>query len=472
MNIVLINPPFTYFPGNSAEKYNYCRPPLGICYLASYLKKYGDQRHNIRILDMLAAHHTMKEWEKKVAACRPDVLGFSVVTPTANIVCRMADNLRKACPDARFVVGGPHATVRPEDLVEDFDAVVVGEGEATFLELIRHFQKNKPFHDIPGVVSSQDGELHRAPARKLITPLDNIPPPDRSLLSIHDYYHTLPYSRGIFTTMFTTRGCPNDCYFCANRSLWNRILRYHSMDYVARELELLVNEMGIAQIFIDDDDFLSNKKRAMQICEHMIREKLDFKWICHSCASSIDEQSLKVMKRAGCVEIQIGVESGDAGVLKSIPKCASLAEIENTFKMVHRHDINTWATFILGHPGDTRKSINNTIRFAKKIDATYTSFIFLLPFPGSRAFDQYQRLGYLKTTNWDDYSWHGDPVFETPHLSRRELVRLRSRAMTSFYLRPRKIASYVKQMLKTGSARELLRDFFSWLSLAHPKSRV
>jgi anaerobic magnesium-protoporphyrin IX monomethyl ester cyclase len=171
------------------------------------------------------------------------------------------------------------------------------------------------------------------------------------------------------------------------------------------------------------------------------------------------------MKRAGCVEIQIGIESGNDKILASLAKCRDKNLIAEKIRLVRKYGINTWGTFIIGHMGETPSSIADTIAFAKKADPTYSSFIILLPFPGTRAYEQFKAKGYLKTTNWDDYTWHGDPVFELPELSKQDLIRYRALAQKSFYLRPAKLVRLAIQTILSGSLREMLRNFYAWMSV-------
>lgn len=466
-NIVLVNPPFVYFPKNERSKYNYCRPPLGLCYLAGYLRKHRPGRDRVRIVDALIEKLSRRQWVELIAESKPGIIGFTVATPTAMEASRMAAELRKLCPGATLVAGGPHATVRPEDLFPAFDIVAIGEGEQTMLEIVNAVSGERDLSGIDGIAYRQDGDIVKTSRREFITPLDNIPPPARELLNLRAHYHSFPYRQrgGFFTTMFTGRGCPNNCYFCGNEALWRRKIRFHSLDYVADELDMLVNRLNMSLIFFDDDDFLSKKSRAIEICETIVKMKAGLKWICHLCASSIDEEVLKIMRRSGCVEAQIGVESGSDGILKNIPKCGDTKLLAEKFKLVKKSGINSWGTFIIGHGDDTRESIMDTINFSIKIDPTYASFIILLPFPGTEAFGDFKKKGYLKTTNWEDYTWHGDPVFEKPDLKAREMVSLRALANKKFYLRPAKLLRLVLHTLTAGSFREMLRNFFAWLSV-------
>lgn len=465
--VVLVNPPFVYFPGNRTKRFNYCRPPLGLCYIAAYLKKHRNELYDIEIVDTLAESRERDEWSALIAGKDPGIIGFSVVTPTVGESRRMVERLRKLCPGAVFVAGGPHATVMPEDMFPAFDAAVVGEGERTFREFADAVIGGKSFCDIDGVVFKKDGKLVANRRRDFIKPLDEIPPPARELLNLPAYYHSFPYRTraGLFTTMFTSRGCPNDCYFCGNEALWDRKTRFNSTDYVRNELEVLTKKLGVSLVFIDDDDFLAVKGRAMGICEAILETGSGLKWICHACVSSIDEESLGMMKRAGCVEIQVGVESGSDDILRGISKCSNASTIAEKLHMVKSAGINTWATFIIGHSDDTPETIMETIKFSIRVDPTYASFIMLLPFPGSRAFEEFRDRGYLRTMNWDDYTWHGDPVFEKPGLTARELVRLRTLAHRMFYLRPGKLLKLLGHTLVSGSFREMMRNFFAWLSV-------
>jgi len=464
--ILLVNPPFVYFPGNERSRYNYCRPPLGLCYLASYLRSNRPGEYGVEIIDTLIERKTPGEWVELIAGKRPDIVGFSAVTPTSMETKRMAARLRELSPEVFLVAGGPHCTIRPGDMFPEFDAVVRGEGEQTLLELVDAVAGGGSLGEINGVSFTDGEEVIDNQPRELVRPLDEIPPPARDLLKSDEYYHSFPYRHsGAFTTAFTCRGCPNNCYFCGNEALWNRKIRFHSIEYVELELDEMVNRQGVSLLFYDDDDFLASKQRAARICESIMKLAPGLKWICHACVSSIDDESIKMMKRAGCVEMQVGVESGNDEILSRISKCAGREEVTEKFRILRKNGMNSWATFIIGHEGETPLSARDTIDFAIELEPAYASFILLLPFPGSRAFDIFKKNGWLKTENWDDYTWHGDPVFEMPGLDADELVKLRGEAQKKFYLRPKKLLWLVAHTLLAGSLREMLRNFFAWLTV-------
>ena len=465
--ISLVNPPFLHFPGDNLSGSNYCRPPLGLCYLAASLRKSLGERNDILITDALIERRPETEWINLVARQEPEIIGFTVVTPTVPVSIRMAQELRKLCPGAILIAGGPHATVRPEDLLPTFDIVVIGEGECTFVEVADAINKRKGFECIAGVTFMENGGVTRTERRKLMNPLDDIPFPARDLLKPGAYYHYAPYrhKKGFFNTIFTARGCPFNCIFCANEALWNRTIRFHSLEYVAGELEILISHMNTTVLFIDDDNFMMNKSHAYRISESIIKLNSGLKWFCHACISSIDEELLRIMKRAGCVEIQIGVESGSQDILNTIPKCSTRELVIEKIQLMKKVGINSWATFMLGHEGDTPDTIMDTIRFSIKIDPTCASFNTLVPFPGTRVYENYRENGYIITDNWDAFSWYGDPIIEKPDLNAGDLKRLRSVALKRFYLRPGKMFWIFLRALQSGSLREIFRNFFAWLSL-------
>lgn len=474
-NVVLVNPPFTYFPGVRAKRFNYARPPLGIAYLAANVGRENAGKVNIELVDCIAEGLDAEGLLSALAEKKPWMAGFSVVTATAVTFREISRSLKNASPGTFVLAGGPHATVLPADSAFEWaDAVVVGEGEMTFREIIGARLGGNGVENIPGVYASNGpGEGPWSP-RRLIEDLDALEPPGRQYLKNEKYYHSFPYRMrkgSIFTTLFTTRGCPHSCCFCANEALWERRLREFGVPYVMDEFELVERKFGAGLVFVDDDDFTFNGERMREICEGKIRAGLGFKWICHARVEDLRRETLPLMKRAGCVEVQLGIESGDDEIRKAIPKKFSSAEGVRKIRAAKRNGINVWATLIIGHEGDTPETVRKTIEYSIAADPTYASFILMLPLPGTRVFDSFKSKGYLKTTNWADYSWHSEPVFELPGLPSGLLVALRSEAYRRFFIRTRKLLELFFFTVRAGSLDEMGRNFLSWFSLTFRKSR-
>jgi anaerobic magnesium-protoporphyrin IX monomethyl ester cyclase len=468
LKITLVNPPFKYFPGMAGSKESYTRPPLGIAYLAAYLIKYMGGKVEVRLIDCEAENYEgVEEAFEEIISDNPDLVGFSVVTGTVHAASQLAKSIKETNPGIKVVAGGPHITALPDEYISGIDVNMYGESEISLHEYIENRILRDGSEPILGCVEfDKDGNVAgRGDPRPFIEDLDSIPIPSRELLRDNAYFHSYPYVRNSkFTTMFTARGCPYNCNFCGNEVIWGRRVRYHSLERTFKEIDRIV-EQGYNLLFIDDDTFTAKKTRAMEICRYIRDNHPTLKWICHARADTLDREMLLEMKRAGCVEMQIGVESGDAEILKNTDKSLNIGRVRKTFDLIREVKINSWATFIIGNAGETPETIVESIRFAKEIDPTYCSFIILLPFPGTRIFDQYKQLGCISTYDWSKYSWHGKPVIDLDLLPTRELVKWRRRAYLKFYLRPRKIIQTALNVLRAMSLREIKRSMHAWKAI-------
>ena len=472
LTIALVNLPFCYFPGVKGKSLNYARPPLGIAYLASFIRKNLDHPADIHLIDCLASDMCTEDAVfRKLIGLDPDVIGFSVVTGTRDIAGRLAMQIKQARPRTRVVLGGPHITALPLEPAPGVDAVFVGEGEASFLKYLEWDVLQGMKSPIEGCLrpSARDSEEELA-CHSLLDPLDLIPIPARDLLPADKYYHSYPHQNTKFATMFTSRGCPHHCAFCGNERLWMGKVRYHSPGRVFEEIDRLAVDQGVDLLFFEDDTFLANRPLAFEVMAHMRTRHPHLKWLCHTRADTLDEESVSEMAASGCVEVQIGVESGSAQILEKTGKDLDLESIEHAYRLLNKTKIKSWATFILGNEGETRQTIRETVDFSLAISPSYASFIVLLPFPGTRSHDVFQSRGWIKATRWSDYSWHGWPVFETPALSAQDLVELRKWAFRRFYLRPSKLLSILADVLRAGSLREIRRSFRSWLTVSFQRN--
>jgi radical SAM superfamily enzyme YgiQ (UPF0313 family) len=471
LRVTLVTPPFEYFPGMRSSAEEYTRPPLGIAYLAAYAKERFGKAVDIRLVDCVAAGlHTPALAARGILETRPRAVGFSVVTGNVRAAEKTALLIKEAAPETVVVMGGPHATALPEEVLAGADVKVIGEGEHTFAEWIEsallgrggdtRAMEGRP---VPGAFFfSPDGLTVRGAPRNLEKNLDVFPPPARELLPVQRYFHSYPHrAQGRFTTLFTARGCAYSCSFCANQTLWGRNVRRHSPERVAMELDLL-GRQGYGLLFFDDDTFTLDRRRAMETMAYLRRRHPRMRWICHTRADTLDAELVREMRASGCVEVQIGVESGDEEVLAATGKGITTEDARRAFALLRGQGIATWATFILGNAGETPESIRASMRLAREINPTYATFITLLPLPGTRIFEEYKAAGYLTTLDWGRYTWHGEPVISLPGLDSKALAEARRRAFLGFYLRPGKLFQSGRNTLRSLSFREMRRNFNAW----------
>lgn len=458
--VFLINPNFKYFPGWLKNAVNYRQLPLGLGYIGSYLRKYNETE--VRICDACMQDIAEGEVLQYINAFKPDVIGISVHTPTVGFAREIALGARRLLPEAFVVFGGPHVTALPFENLDVADVSVIGEGEQTFAGIVNSFPDKSAFSSIKGIAFKNDGAFYKTDERTLIDNLDELPFPARGLFPRHTYRHHYPYrlDNPYHDTIITSRGCWHNCSFCASELMWKRRIRYRSLDNVFEEIEELAGVYNTSLLYIRDDDFTHSPDRVMRFCQRIRKYFPRLKWICQSRPEGVKRDLVREMKAAGCVEILIGVESGDDRILKNCNKDIELSAVHKASKLLKETGVNFCATFIIGNEGETRQTIEKTIDFAKEIDPTFCSFLFLVPLPGTRCFKNLLEKGYLQTHDWSNYNFHSEPIFETESLSKKLLMDLRKKAYLKFYLRPKVMFRYLYTCAITGQWRLLFSNAF------------
>lgn len=454
--IFLLSPNFQYFPGALAGFVNYKKSPLGILYLAGYLR--SRYKCELKICDAYVLNMDEDAVLGQIREFRPDIVGISVVTPAVGYARSIAGRIRQLFPSALIVFGGPHPSALPFENLDLADISVIGEGELTFGEIVEHYDDRSAWESIKGIAFLRDGVPFSTPERGLIDNLDSLAFPARDLLAYNGCRHIYPYKLDTpyCNTILTARGCGFNCNFCLNELMWKRHVRYRSLDSVLGEIDELVSVYDTSLLHIHDDNFTGSPGRVVEFCDRMRKFFPRLKWICHGRADSLSRELLTAMRNAGCVEMQIGVESGDDKILKSCNKGLDTEVIRRAFRLLKDSRINQWATFVFGYRGETRESAGRTIRFALELDPTYATFMFLSPFPGTRCFSELRQKELIKTLDWTRYNWHDSPVFETANLTADRLVDLRRKAYIRFYIRPVVWLRYLRVFLDSGQWRMML----------------
>ncbi len=464
MKVLLINPPrfnevLADNPAFIDEERGF-NPPLGLLYLAGYLKKRGN--HQIFGLDAQVEQLDHNEgFKQRIMEVDPDVVGITAMTFTLIDVLKTINLVEQAEKELNkkviVVLGGPHVHLFPKETInlKGVDFVIKGEGELPFYNLLEALEGKGQLGDIKGLVYKEDNEIFDNPVGDLIGDLDEIPFPDRQLLPVEKYNSILGEGR-IVTTMFTSRGCPFQCAFCDRPHLGKRF-RARSAKSVVDEVEECLS-FGIQEILVYDDTFTVERQRTLDICDEIIKRGLKFIWDIRARVDTVDEEVLKKLKEAGCVRIHFGVEAGTEKILKVLNKGIQLDKVEKVFKDAKKADIERLGYFMIGAPTETKEDINQTIKFAKKINPDYVHITILTPYPGTRIYQLALEQGVIKSDYWREFARHPENGVTTKYwekeLNRKELFELLNRFYKEFYGRPGYI---LKELFKVSSFKDLIK---------------
>lgn len=446
LNILLINPPMFHRKGNIWKGVGSCMPPLGLAYIASYLEKHG---FGVSILDAHAERISVDEVAAHIDFEYFDMVG---VTATTNLIANallILKNIKERDPEMVTILGGVHPTVAPEEVLANpcVDIVVRGEGEQTLLEIM----KGKPLSDIPGVSYRENGSFRHNADRELLGDLDSLPLPAYHLLPMSKYYPALgAYKRLPATSIVSTRGCPGRCTFCYR--IFGSSFRVRSGRNVADEVCLLVRKWGYKEISFYDDTFTSSKDNVLEFCQAIKDERLNITWSCFSRADKVDEEMLRAMKSVGCHQISYGVESVSPRVLKKINKKMDVKTSEKAIRLASNIGIDTRVALMLGNPGDSIETMQESLDWAIKINPDILMFNIATPYPGTAMYRWAKKKGYLITEDWNDYDL-SKVVMRLPTVSPEEVSAFYRYAFRKFYLRPGYLLKRIKRL---RSPEELL----------------
>jgi radical SAM superfamily enzyme YgiQ (UPF0313 family) len=422
-------------------------PPLGLAYLAAVTEKRGDR---VRVYDGDVEDTSLEATIREFA---PDIVGITANTTQITAAWRDAE-LVKSIGDIPVVLGGPHPTTLPdESAAKPFvDIVVRSEGEATWLAILDLGLPISDWGSLEGITGitfgGEKGSVVSTADRATIpeAELDRMPLPAWHLFGLDRYTNlqpTMDQVEGPSLPILTSRGCPYRCSYCSQ--IGPRRWRARSADSVLAEWRWLVEEQGAAEIGVLDDSFNINRERVLEISRRLVDEGLNHvPWIMINGirANIADEEVLGAMKRAGCLRAAFGVESGNQAILDSVvDKHLTLDQVRAAFKAADKVGLETIGFFIIGLPGETEETIDDTIRFACELDPVVANFSIATPFPGTEMHKTVKARGHILAETWDDFVFfEGKARFEMPGLPASLVERKFKEAYRRFYLRPSRIA--------------------------------
>ncbi len=409
MSILLISPSIRYSASNnypdgiprSISRNFGVYPWLGLCYIASFLKKWNFESE---IIDIDAECLSIKKVIKKICRLNPSIIGISTISFTFLYALKLAREIKRHF-DVPIVFGGPHVSIYPKEVVMNdcIDIGVIGEGEETFLEIATIFRDGnqnyiyEKLKKIKGIAYKFNGEIIITEKRNFIENIDLLPTPAIEKLKICRYYgcnHVKPY-----ITMVTARGCLFNCSFCSKQP-WGDNFRFHSAERVADEIEYYVRGFGIRAIDFYDDTFTVPRSRTLEIMDLIRKRNIKFDFGMMTRVDCVDRELICNLKNAGCKVIAYGVEFGDTDIQKKADKKFSAEIIKNAFRLANEAGIRTVGFFMIGYPEETEKEIYSTINLMKELNADYAKTNILIPYPGSKLYNQLVSSGRLKVDFW------------------------------------------------------------------------
>ncbi len=411
-------------------------PPLGIASIAGYIRSRG---YPVDLYDAYSLNGTIKTIMDRIKSFKANVVAFSSTTALIDNTFKIAGAIKEYDKRIKVVIGGSHATADPTHCLsnQNIDIALIGEGERSLHKTLQAFEHDKPLDEIEGIAyRSNNGKIITSKP-SLIEDIDELPFPAYELLPLEEYKN--PYStRKPFTSMCRTRGCSYVCIYCEIPQIYKRIFRVQSPERTIKEIDYLVNKLGIKEIAFKDPIFTLDRKNVMEFCDLLIKRNYDLIWSANSRVDNLTQEMCFKMKEAGCTSLTFGLESGDQEILNNLKKHATLQQARYAIDCAKKAKIKIVANFMVGNPGETKESINRTIEFMKEIDPDYVNIAFTTALPGTELWNRAIENNWIK---YKDYSsvHYEDIQMNATNISDEELRKLLNKMYRKFYFRPRYI---------------------------------
>jgi anaerobic magnesium-protoporphyrin IX monomethyl ester cyclase len=457
-HLVLVNPSFQAEVRHVAQ--TSVGPPLGLAYLAAAVRAAG---WRVSIVDANAWGLDLEQTVQRILALAPDVVGATATTPTVLRAGEILAGIKAARPRVSTLLGGPHGTHLPARTLEELpgvDVVFRGEAEESLPRVLGVLAAGtlEGLDAIPGIAWRRpDGGVGDTGVAPPIRELDGLAPPARDLLPMDRY--RCPDSDS-FTTLLAMRGCPFPCVYCAVPSVHGARMRFRSPQAVVDEIAQTHARYGTDFFSFLDDTFTTRRDWVLDFAERMRAADLHrrVRWICLTRVDLVDADLLAAMRDAGCVRVELGIESGSARGRAFLNKGITPTQVIDAFRLARAAGLSTMGFVILNIPGETREDIEETFQLARSADPDFLQVSLLTPYPGTELHRLASENGWIRTEDWSRYSFLNHAVLENPAFSPEEVRDLHQRFLRRFYYRPRTAMKLLRLLLRgTTRLRPLAR---------------
>ena len=383
--------------------YTYMYPPNGILSLYTYLKN-KDLNWEICFKDFYAL--TKYDLLEYLKIYKPDILGFSVITPSYKFTLNLAKEIKEILPETKIILGGPHPTLFPQETLENdsVDYVVIGEGEKPLFQLLQNIDNPSYLSKILSLGYKENNKININDRSMDFIDLNTIGILDFSVIDIEKYIkYAEERSKYRALGLVVSRGCMLKCSFCVDgrHSSFKDSWRAIDPSILVQQIKYYIEKYKIEGIWFKDSTFTMNKKWILSFCQELEKENINIKWSCNTRVDTVDEEVLSNIKKAGCETIWFGVESGSERILKLLNKKIDKDKVITAFKLCEKYKIRAWANFMIGVPTETLEDIEQTYKFAIDLDklsnVDNVHLTIYTPFPGTPLYEQFQEKDFIFT---------------------------------------------------------------------------
>ncbi len=404
------------------------REPIGLYYLAGVLE---EEDISVKIMDFNVEQPSRSYFHNKIRKLDPKIVGVTSYTFNFSAAKKIVKEIKKVKRDCIIVMGGVHVSSLPKETFEsvhELDFIVIGEGEFTFLELCRSIINcEDDAFNIEGVAYKDNERVIINPPRRLIKNLDDLPMPNRELL---------PFNKYPVASVQTSRGCPYNCIFCNINKFYGNRIRFRDPIEVVKECEYIVKRYNKDKIFFFGDAFTFKSDWVETFCDEIVRRKLKFKWGCETRVDNVNYKLLKKMRRAGCIEIQYGIEYGDEEILKILGKNISLEDVHNAVRWAKKTNMFVGGFVIFNVPYENEETMEKTFRLLQRVPVDAIEINLLTPYPGTILWKN-PEIFNMRIINYDfDYYTTKKYVMENLNFPREKFVPAFKRLLKRLNLIP------------------------------------